>query len=140
VVRVSEVDDKDPIAPGSVYLAPPDYHLLVEPGHFALSIDEPVRLSRPSIDVLFESAADAYGERLVGVLLTGYGNDGTAGMAHVRRRGGLTVAQDPETAARPEMPASAIEAGAVDEVLAIEEIAGLLARVARQRKGRRNAA
>src|SRR3954452_15918529 len=120
---VCEPGDKDPIEAGRVYVAPPDYHLLVEPDGFALSTEGPVRYSRPSIDVLFESAADVYRDALVAVILTGANDDGADGMQRVRRRGGLTIAQDPATAARPEMPSAAIATGAVQEGLPLEEIA-----------------
>ena len=120
---IVEVDDKAAVEPGRVYLAPADYHLLVEPGHFALSTEGPVRFSRPSIDVLFESAADAYGEAVVAVVLTGANDDGRRGTLAVKEAGGVTIAQDPATAERPEMPASAIDAGAVDLVLPIDAIA-----------------
>ena len=119
---VAEAGDKDEIAPGHVYVAPPDYHLLVEPGHFALSIDAPVQQSRPSIDVLFESAADAYGEEVVAVVLTGANSDGALGLARVKQRGGLTLAQDPATAERREMPEAAIATGAVDRVATLEDL------------------
>ena len=119
---VIEVDDKDAIAPGRVYLAPPDYHLLVEPGSFALSVDERVRHARPSIDVLFESAADAYGERVIGVVLTGANADGAAGLARIAERAGAAIVQDPETAEAREMPAAALGAVPAATVLALEAI------------------
>ena len=124
---VEEAEDKLPIRPGRVYLAPPDYHLLVEPDSFALSVDELVQFSRPSIDVLFESAADSFGERAIAVVLTGANADGAAGVARIRARGGLTLAQDPAEAERAEMPAAAIATGAVERVLSLGAIAGLLA-------------
>lgn len=126
---VREVEDKDPISPGAIHLAPPDYHLLVEPEGFALSLEERVQYSRPSIDVLFESAADTRGERLVAVVLTGANTDGAAGLVRVRERGGLTVVQSPASAERPEMPAAAIATGAADEVLSLELIGPYLADV-----------
>ena len=126
---VKDADDKEPIRPGCVYLAPADYHLLVEPGEFALSVDQHVQFSRPSIDVLFESAADAYGSRAVGVLLTGSNEDGAEGLRAIQRRGGLTIAQDPATAEAPAMPAAAIRAGAADKVLALTAIAPLLVKL-----------
>lgn len=123
---VVEAEDKQEIEPGHAYLAPADYHLLVEPGRFALSIDAPVQHSRPSIDVLFQSAADAYGAGTVAVLLTGANDDGCRGMAEVKRRGGLTLVQDPATAVRREMPDAAIATGLADHVLPVEAIAATL--------------
>ena len=134
---VCEPGDKDPIAPGRVYVAPPDYHLLVEPDGFALSTEAAVHFSRPSIDVLFDSAADAFADRLVAVILTGANADGAYGIERVRRRGGLTIAQDPDTAERRDMPAAAIATGAVQKVLALDEIGPYLVRVA---DGERSAA
>lgn len=126
LLPVSEAEDKEAIEPGRVFLAPADYHLLVEPGGFALSIDAPVQYSRPSIDVLFETAADAYGESSVAVLLTGANDDGCRGVCQVKRRGGLTLVQDPCTAVRREMPDAAIATGAVDKVLNLDQIAAVL--------------
>ena len=102
--RVTEAEDKEPIKPSSLYLAPPGYHLLVERGHLALSIDAPVAWSRPSIDVAFASASDAYTSALVGIVLTGANSDGAAGLAQVAHRGGLPIVQDPATAAEATMP------------------------------------
>ena len=130
---VKDADDKEAIRPGCVYLAPADYHLLVEPGAFALSVDEQVQYSRPSIDVLFESAADAYGRRAVGILLTGSNDDGAHGLRAIQRRGGLTIAQDPATAEAPAMPAAAINAGAADKVLPLTAIAPLLVELCGER-------
>jgi len=132
LARSSKLDvvaatDKEPLTPGRVYVAPADYHLLVEPGHLALSSDPPVEFSRPSIDVLFESAADTYGSRTVGVLLTGANQDGAAGLARIATAGGFTVVQDPETAERPDMPAAAIARGAARRVLPLERIGPFLA-------------
>jgi two-component system chemotaxis response regulator CheB len=135
--EVCEPSDKEPIEPRKVYLAPPDYHLLVEPDGFALSTEGVVQFSRPSIDVLFDSAADTFGDRLVAVILTGANEDGAYGIKRVRRRGGVTIAQDPATAERPEMPAAAIATGAVQHVAPLAEIAPLIARVA---EGSRSAA
>jgi two-component system chemotaxis response regulator CheB len=123
---VCEPSDKDPIEPGCVYIAPADYHLLVDPDGFALSTEGAVHYSRPSIDVLFESAADVYGKRLIGIVLTGANDDGAYGTMRIRRRGGVTIAQDPATAERAEMPAAAIATGAVQHVLPLDEIAQLL--------------
>ena len=97
---VADPDDKTPLEPDHVYLAPPDYHVLVEDGHLALSTDAPVQFARPSIDVLFESAADAYGERAVGIVLTGANDDGAAGLARIKDRGGVAIVQEPATSER----------------------------------------
>lgn len=127
-LSVCEAADKQPIEPGTVYFAPPDYHLLVESNYAcALSVDDPVRYSRPSIDVLFESAAWAYRSRLLGILLTGANDDGSAGMAAIREAGGTTWAQLPSSARAPTMPLSAIARDVVDEVLAPAAIAARLA-------------
>jgi two-component system chemotaxis response regulator CheB len=129
---VRDASDKDQIQPGQVYLAPADYHLLVEPGSFALSVDAAVQHSRPSVDVLFDSAADVYGERLIGVLLTGANDDGAHGIARIKRRGGFTIAQDPATAKRRAMPDAAIATGCVDRIVALHAIGPLLAELAGQ--------
>jgi two-component system chemotaxis response regulator CheB len=123
---VVDVEDKQWIRPGTVYLAPANYHLLVERGEFSLSVDEKVRHSRPSVDVLFQSAADAYGERVIAVVLTGANDDGACGVQRVKSRGGLVVVQDPDTAEAPQMPRAAIEAVAVDQVLNLDQIASYL--------------
>jgi len=120
---VCDVEDKQGIGPGRVYLAPAGYHLLEEPGSFALSTDAPVEYARPSIDVTFESAAEAYGAGVVGVVLTGAGRDGALGLAHVKRRGGRAIVQDPATAHRSDMPAAALASVTVDWVLPLTEIA-----------------
>ena len=125
---VCEPDDKDAVEAGNVYVAPPDYHLLVEGGHFELSVDSPVTYSRPSSDVLLESVADSYGERAIGVVLTGSSSDGAAGLLRMREAGGLTVAQDPDEAERREMPQAAIDAGAAQHVCTLAEIPELLIR------------
>jgi two-component system, chemotaxis family, protein-glutamate methylesterase/glutaminase len=122
-LRVRDAEDKDVLEPGNVYLAPPDYHLLVERGGtLALSTDERVNFARPSIDVLFESAADAYGERCIGIVLTGANQDGAAGLRRIKDLGGVAIVQDPGDAERPEMPAAAIAATNVDLVLPLAEI------------------
>jgi two-component system, chemotaxis family, protein-glutamate methylesterase/glutaminase len=128
---VREVEDEDCLRAPGVYLAPPDYHVLVEPGRIALSVDEPVSYSRPSIDVLFESAADVYGARVLAVLLTGANADGAKGLVRVKQAGGVAIVQDPKSAESPEMPAAGIASTEVDHVLPLHEIAGeLLRRVA----------
>jgi two-component system, chemotaxis family, protein-glutamate methylesterase/glutaminase len=130
--RVSEPDDKQPIEPGRVYVAPSDYHLLVENGHFALSVEERVNYARPSIDVFFQAVADAYGDRAIGVVLTGANDDGAAGLAAIKARGGVAIVQDPGTAARRTMPEAAIAATVADAVLPLEEIAGFLSELCSQ--------
>lgn len=128
-LKVKEAEDKEPIAPGTVYVAPPNYHLLVESGHhFSLSADDPVHFSRPAIDVLFESAADAYGPALTGVLLSGANDDGARGLARIFAAGGSTVVQDPSTAVARQMPAAALSAGCSHHVLSPREIAPYLGR------------
>ena len=123
---VLDVEDKTPIRPGHVYVAPPDYHLLVQRGWFSLSVDERVRYARPSIDVLVESAADAYGEGVIGVILTGANDDGAAGLARIKERGGVAIVQDPAGAERRTMPDAALAATLADAVLPLEAIAGHL--------------
>lgn len=126
-LKVTEAEDKMRIEPGTVYFAPPDYHLLLDEGpQLALSIDELVHFSRPSIDVLFESAADIYAERLMGVILTGANDDGTAGLAAIHRAGGVTIVQEPESALVPLMALSALKRTPADFVLPLAEIAALL--------------
>jgi two-component system chemotaxis response regulator CheB len=125
---VREASDKETIEPATIYLAPPDYHLLIEDGHFALATDARVQFARPSIDVLFETAAEVYGDRALGVILTGANADGAAGLRSIRERGGLTVVQDPATAERSAMPAAALAATPVDAVLPLEEIGPFLVR------------
>jgi two-component system, chemotaxis family, protein-glutamate methylesterase/glutaminase len=125
---VKEAEDKEPVQPGTVYFAPPDYHLLLERGpHLALSVDEPVHFSRPSVDVLFESAADVYGQRLLGIILTGASEDGAAGLEAVRHAGGLTVVQEPEGSYESQMAISALKRGPADYVLPLARIAELFA-------------
>ena len=119
---VGDPDDKAPLEPDRVYIGPPDYHVLVENGRLALSTDEPVNHARPSIDVLFESAADAYRHRLVGIVLTGASGDGAAGLARIKERGGVAIVQDPDTSARRTMPEAAIAATEADAILPLDEI------------------
>ena len=124
---VREAEDKQPINPGTVYFAPPDYHLLIDEGPaLALSADEAVHFSRPSIDVLFESAADIYGARLLGIILTGASEDGASGLDAIRRAGGCTIVQQPETAQASLMTEAALRRGPADFVLSLERIAELL--------------
>ncbi|HEY9596621.1 MAG TPA: chemotaxis protein CheB [Cyanophyceae cyanobacterium] len=136
---LTEVEDKEIIRPGQVYLAPADYHLLIELGwswedeadetrnpSFALSTEAPVCYARPSIDALFESAADAFGEKVIGVVLTGASHDGAQGLVKIKSRGGLAVVQEPKTAQSQIMPQAAIAAVPTAKVLPLEEIAPFL--------------
>jgi two-component system, chemotaxis family, protein-glutamate methylesterase/glutaminase len=125
---VVEIEDKQPLLPGQVYIAPAGYHLLLESeGHFSLSVDPRVHYCRPSIDVLLESAADAYGEQVVAVILTGANADGSDGLKKVKEAGGLAIVQRPTTAAVDTMPRAAIKATTVDWVVDLQEIGCLLA-------------
>jgi two-component system chemotaxis response regulator CheB len=125
---VCEAQDKEPVQPGTVYFAPPDYHLLIDEGpRLALSSDEPLNYSRPSIDVLFESAADFYGQRLLGIILTGANADGAAGLAAVSNAGGITIVQQPHSAQVKSMVVSALNRNPASCVLELEEISALLA-------------
>lgn len=127
-VPVREIEDDEVLRAPGVYLAPPDYHVLIEPGRIVLSVDEAVSYSRPSIDVLFESAADVYGARVLAVLLTGANADGAKGLVRIKQAGGQAIVQDPRTAESPEMPAAGIASANVDRVLPLEEIAAELVR------------
>jgi two-component system, chemotaxis family, protein-glutamate methylesterase/glutaminase len=126
VLPVSEADDKQEIRPGHIYLAPSEYHLLVEKDHFALSLEEPVNFARPSVDVLFESAAETYGTGVIGVIMTGTGRDGAWGLAAIKEHGGLTVVQDIATAEGDGMPKAALAASTVDRILPLERIGPFL--------------
>ncbi|MDQ2938505.1 MAG: chemotaxis protein CheB [Acidobacteriota bacterium] len=123
---VSEPEDKEPLLRGHAYLAPRDYHMLIENRSFALTTDRPVAYARPSIDVLFESAADEYQERAIGVILTGANHDGTHGLRKIKSRGGLALVEDPVSAACREMPQAAMSQTKVDKVLPLQEIAPYL--------------
>ncbi len=125
---VVEIEDKQPLLPGRVYIAPAGYHSLLESdGHFSLSIDARVNYCRPAIDVLLESAVDAYAQHLVAVILTGANGDGSSGLKQVKEAGGLTIVQRPSTAAVDVMPRAALKATAVDRVLDLKQIGCLLA-------------
>jgi len=128
---VVDADDKQWLRRGTVYFAPADYHLLVERGELHLSVDDRVEHSRPSIDVLFESAANAYGAAAVAVVLTGANADGARGAAAIKRRGGYVVVQDPLAAEAPEMPQAAIAAVRVDRILPLERIGPFLVELCR---------
>jgi len=135
---VREAEDKQALRPGSVLVAPADYHLYVDHGSVSLSVDAPLNYSRPSIDVLFSSASDAYGERAAGVVLTGANADGAEGLARIAARGGTAIVQDPETSVRREMPDAALAATPGARVLALREIGALLCELAGTRQGARS--
>lgn len=121
-LRVVDVEDKEPLEPHSVYVAPANYHLLVETGHLSLTTDPLVRFSRPSIDVTFTSAGDAYRSSALGVVLTGANDDGSRGLRYIVNHGGRGIIQDPATAESGAMPAAAVKAVPEAEVLKLEEI------------------
>jgi two-component system chemotaxis response regulator CheB len=131
-LQVREAEDKEPLEAAHVYLAPPDFHTFVEGSHLSLSMDAAVAYSRPSIDVLFASAAESYRERCVGVVLTGANADGAAGLARIVALGGAAIVQDPETSERPEMPRAALAAAPSARVGRLEEIGSLLAELCPQ--------
>ena len=121
-LRVCEVEDKDPLVAGTVHVAPANYHVLIENGYASLTIEEPVRFSRPSIDVMLISAADTYESAAIGVVLTGANEDGARGLAHLVKRGGIGLVQDPKTAEIPIMPQAAIRAVPTAEVLSLDAL------------------
>lgn len=125
-LEVWEVEDKMPLEQGRIYIAPPDYHTLVEPGHFSLSTEAPVRYSRPSIDVTFLSAADSYGHRTVGVVLTGANADGSEGLRRISDRGGLALVQDPSTAESAMMPTAAVRAVPRARVMPLDQLVSFI--------------
>jgi len=131
-LRVREVEEKEAVMAGTVYFAPANYHLLIEwDGTFSLSIDPKVNFSRPSIDVLFETAAEAYGPGVIGIILTGASKDGAAGLKRIKENGGMAIVQDPADAEFPVMPSAALKETEVDHVLNIREIGRLLADIGR---------
>jgi len=126
LVPVYEAEDKQPLQSPGVYLGPPDYHLLIELDSVALSTEEPVAYSRPSIDVLFESAAYSRGSGVIGVLLTGANQDGTRGLQRIKERGGYVIVQNPDSAESAFMPKHAVKNLLPDRVLNLEQIAAEL--------------
>ena len=122
-LKVCEIEDKDVLRPGTVHVAPADYHVLVESGYLSLTLEEPVRFSRPSIDVMFTSAADAYGPATIGVILTGANEDGARGLADIAKRGGRALIQDPKTAEIKMMPDAALKATPTAEVFSLDDLA-----------------
>jgi two-component system chemotaxis response regulator CheB len=131
---VIEPDDKEPLLGGHAYLAPRDYHLLIENRSFALSTAQSVRFARPSIDVLFESAADAFQTRAIGVILTGANSDGARGLATIKSRGGVTIVEDPASAAARELPDAAIAQSTPDWILPLDQIAPCLVTLSESQK------
>lgn len=122
-IPVKEADEKEKVRNGIIYIAPSNYHLLIEKDKtFSLTIDERVNFARPSIDVLFESAAEAYREKLIGIILTGANNDGARGVKRIKELGGMVIIQDPETADSPLMPRSAIAAIQPDYIQSLDQI------------------
>ena len=130
-LTVCEIEDKDALCAGTVHVAPANYHTLIEPGYVSLTTEEPVRFSRPSIDVTFASAADTYRSETLGIILTGANEDGARGLAHILRRGGRGLIQDPKTAEIPIMPDAAIKAVPAAEVLKLGDLAPRLLQLSR---------
>lgn len=127
VLNIKEADEKEEIIKGNIYIAPPNYHLLIENDHtFSLSTEGRVNFARPAIDVLFQTAADAYGETLIGIVLTGSNHDGAMGLKLIKDKGGLCIAQDPEKSISPYMPSTAIATANPHFILSLEEIIHLL--------------
>lgn len=132
-VQVKEAEEKEELTKGTVYLAPANYHLLLEDDStFSLTLESRVRFARPSIDVLFESAADVYGSRLIGIVLTGANDDGSLGLAAIKQRGGLAIVQDPASAEVATMPKAALKAAEVDFVLPLTTIGPFLANMCKE--------
>ena len=132
-LNVCEIEDKEPLTPGTVHIAPSNYHVLVEEGYLSLNTDDLVRFSRPSIDVMFMSAADAYGPSAIGIVLTGANEDGARGLAHIARRGGMALVQDPKTAEIPIMPLAAIKAVPGAQKLPLDALAPKLIEMSQER-------
>jgi two-component system chemotaxis response regulator CheB len=129
-MNVKEAIDKTAVEKGNIYFAPPNYHLLIEDENtFALSVDEKVCYSRPSIDVLFKSAADVYGDAVLAVILTGANSDGADGMKYVKVKGGTTIVQNPDEAYAPIMPQCAIDTGKIDKVLTLKGISDIFHKI-----------
>jgi two-component system chemotaxis response regulator CheB len=130
-LKVCEVEDKDALCAGTVHVAPANYHVLVESGYLSLSTEEPVRFSRPSIDVMFSSAADTYRSETIGVILTGANEDGARGLAHIVKRGGRALIQDPKTAEIRIMPDAAVQAVPTADLLGLDNLAPRLLELGR---------
>jgi two-component system chemotaxis response regulator CheB len=132
-LRVCEIEDKDPLAPGTVHIAPANYHVLIDEGYLSLTVEEPVRFSRPSIDVMLSSAADTYRAGAIGVVLTGANEDGALGLSHIAKRGGRALVQDPKTAEIPIMPIAAMKAVPSAEVLSLSALGSRLIQLSLER-------
>lgn len=133
-LQVHDAEDKEALCPGTIYIAPPDYHMLVEADYISLTVDSPVRFSRPSIDVLFRSASDTFGASVIGVVLTGANEDGAAGLARIVARGGKAIIQDPKSAESPVMPASALLAVPGARVVQLDQVSAVLAAMVNARQ------
>jgi len=133
-LTVCEIEDKDPLEPGKIHVAPANYHVMLESGYLSLTIEEPVRYSRPSIDVMFDSAADTYGPGAIGIVLTGANEDGARGLANIVRHGGRALVQDPKTAEIPIMPEAALRAVPTAEKLTLDKMAERLIELSREEK------
>jgi len=131
-----EIEDKDLLEPGKVHVAPADYHVMIERGYVSLTVEEPVRYSRPSIDVMFTSAGDAYGKEAIGVVLTGANEDGSRGLAHIVKRGGKALIQSPKTAEIPIMPEAAVRAVPTAEVLPLPQLGKRLVELSQETASR----
>jgi len=131
-LTVCEIEDKDSLKPGTVHVAPANYHVLFDDGYLSLTIEEPVRFSRPSIDVMLGSAADAYGPNAIGVVLTGANDDGSRGLAQIAARGGKVLVQDPKTAEIPIMPIAAINAVPTAEIVPLDRLAKRLMELSKE--------
>lgn len=129
-IKIKQADEKEKIRAGIVYTAPADYHLLIEMDKtFSLSLDQPVHFSRPSIDVLFETASIAYGNKLVGIILTGANNDGSAGVRAIARKGGLTISQNPGEAEFPAMVKASIETKMIKHIWSLATIRDFILKI-----------
>ncbi len=136
-IRVKEADEEELLVAGTVYLAPANYHLLVErKGCLSLSIDPPVNFARPSVDVLFESAAEVYGPELIGIILTGAGNDGSKGLLMIKERGGVTIVQDPADAEMDSMPKRALALLSPEYLVSLKELPVLLMELVAPQSGK----
>ena len=131
-LTVCEIEDKDLLEAGKVHIAPANYHVLIEPGYLSLTVEEPIRYSRPSIDVMFTSAGDTYGKAAIGVVLTGANEDGSRGLAHIVKRGGKALVQAPKSAEIPIMPEAAIRAVPTAEVLQLPQLGKRLVALSRE--------